>query len=303
VSQVTLPPRQDEGPRVDPRFRRRWAEARRAEGRRRLRLVALVAVVVVVVGGGVGALYSPLLRVRHVVVVGNTHTPRAEVLAAAGFLPQDPPTPMVDVEPTKAQRSVQALPWVATVTFTRRWPWTVVVTVKERAPVALLVTSATIDEVDATGRVLEVRVRAVPAGKPAGQAAPTGQSQRTGQSGRTVSQLPSLPMVTGARSALAGDEISPERSLNGPNLQALLNAAAATPPALAKRRLVLAYSAGAGLVAYQGRTGTLVLLGDASDLAFKLAVLEELVSRVGLSGYSQVDLTVPQRPALTPKPV
>jgi POTRA domain, FtsQ-type len=296
VSQVTLPPRQDEGPRVDPRFRRRWAEARRAEGRRRLRVVAVVAVVIVVVGGGVGALYSPLLRVRNVVVVGNTHTPRAEVLAAAGLLPQDPPTPMVDVEPTKAQRAVQALPWVATVRFARRWPWTVVVTVKERAPVALLVTPATIDEVDATGRVLEVRARGVPAGKPAGQAA------RTGQVERTVPPLPSLPMVTGARSALAGDEITPEPSVNGPNLEALLEAAAATPAALAKRRLVLGYSAGAGLVAYQGRTGTLVLLGDASDLAFKLAVLEELVSRVGLSGYSQVDLTVPQRPALTPKP-
>ncbi len=34
----------------------------------------------------------------------------------------------------------------------------------------------------------------------------------------------------------------------------------------------------------------------------KLAVLEELATTVGLSDYSQVDLTVPQRPALTPVP-
>ena len=60
----------------------------------------------------------------------------------------------------------------------------------------------------------------------------------------------------------------------------------------------------------QLRTGSLatsgrprpVLLGDASGLSFKLAVLEELASRVTLAAYSQVDLTVPQRPALTPLP-
>ncbi|HXW78662.1 MAG TPA: FtsQ-type POTRA domain-containing protein [Acidimicrobiales bacterium] len=299
MSQVTMPPRQDDGPRVDPRFRKRWADARRAEGRRRLRVVTVVAAVVVVVGAGIGALYSPLLRVRDVVVVGNTHTPRAEVLAAAGLLPQDPSTPMVDVEPAKAQHAVQSLPWVGSATFERRWPWTVVIKVKERAPVALLVTATAIDEVDVTGRVLEVRTRAAGPGKPASEPAGTVHSAGTGQSARTGPALPSLPMVTGARSALAGAEITPEHTLSGPNLQALLEAAAATPPALAERRLVLGYSPEAGLVAYEGWTGTLVLLGDASDLAFKLAVLEELASRVGLSGYSQVDLTVPQRPALT----
>jgi hypothetical protein len=108
-------------------------------------------------------------------------------------------------------------------------------------------------------------------------------------------------MLTGARAALAGAPISPEAALSRPDLEALLEAAAATPPALAQRRLVLGYSAQAGLVASQGRSGTMVLLGDASSLATKLAVLEELASRVGLSGYSQVDLTVPERPALTAK--
>jgi cell division septal protein FtsQ len=284
VTQVTSPPRQDEGPRVDPRFRRRWAEARRAEGRRRLRIVAVVGMVIVLVGAGTGLLYSPLLRVRDVLVVGNVHTPRAQVLAAAGLSPGGPATPMVDAGPAKAQRAVESLPWVATATFKRRWPWTVVIAVTERVPVALLVTGQAVDVVDVTGRVLEVRSRAASAGKAAG-AVP----------------LPSLPMVTGARSASAGAYIAPEASLTGPGLGAQLEAAAATPSALAKRRLVLGYSAEAGLVGYEGRYGTRVLLGDASSLATKLAVLEELASRVGLRGYSQVDLTVPERPALTAK--
>ena len=117
MSQVTLPPRQDDGPRMDPRFRRRWAEARRAEGRRRLRVLTVVAAIVIVVGGCVGLLYSPLLRVRDVIVVGNAHTPGAQVLAAAGLLPQDPATPMVDVGPPRARRAVESLPWVGAVTF------------------------------------------------------------------------------------------------------------------------------------------------------------------------------------------
>jgi hypothetical protein len=57
-----------------------------------------------------------------------------------------------------------------------------------------------------------------------------------------------------------------------------------------------------GLVAHVGTAGALVLLGEPSGLSTKLAVLEELASRVGLNGYSQVDLTVPERPALTPLP-
>ncbi len=289
MSQVTLPPRQDDGPRMDPRFRRRWAEARRAEGRRRLRVLTVVAAIVIVVGGCVGLLYSPLLRVRDVIVVGNAHTPGAQVLAAAGLLPQDPATPMVDVGPPRGRRAVESLPWVGAVTFARRWPWTVVITVTERLPVALLVTDKTVDVVDVTGRVLEARPRVSPGAKPA--------SRTSGEQ----PPLPSLPMLTGARAALAGAPISPEAALSRPDLEALLEAAAATPPALAQRRLVLGYSAQAGLVAYQGRSGTMVLLGDASSLATKLAVLEELASRVGLSGYSQVDLTVPERPALTAK--
>ncbi len=74
------------GPPVDPRFRRRWAEARRAEGRRRLRVLLALVFVVALLGGVLGLLHSPLLRVRHVVVEGNAHTPGATVRAAADLM-------------------------------------------------------------------------------------------------------------------------------------------------------------------------------------------------------------------------
>jgi cell division protein FtsQ len=263
-------------PPVDPRFRRRWAEARRHEGRRRLRVLVGLLAVVAAVAGGIGLLHSPLFRVRDVAVRGSTHTPRGEVLLAAGLAGPGNTTLMIDAGPERAKRAVEALPWVATASFSRHWPWTVEITIKERSPVALIVAGGSVEAVDATGRVLEV---VAPHDVP-----------------------PSLPVVLGAKGAQAGRDVSPGPGLTLPQLEELLAAAGATPPALAGHRLQLAYSAQKGLIAHVGAGPAVVVLGAPSGLATKLAVLEELVSRVGLTGYAQVDLTVPQRPALTPLP-
>jgi cell division protein FtsQ len=281
VSQLTSPPRPPQHfmgdvPPVDPRFRRRWAEARRDEGRRRLRALVALLAVVAAVAGFFGLLHSPLLRVRDVVVNGSPHTPKAQVLAAAGLAGPGNTTLMIDAGPKRAERAVEALPWVASVSYSRHWPWTVVITIKERSPAALVVSGGTVEAVDATGRVLEE--------VPPHQAAPA------------------LPVLLGAQGAQPGSDVLPGHGLTQAELAELLAAAGATPPALAERRLQLAYSARGGLVAHVGAGPALVLLGDGSDLATKLAVLEELASRVGLSGYAQVDLTVPERPALTPSP-
>ena len=136
MSDTTSPLRPFDGPRVDPRFRRRWAEARRAEGRRRLKILLSFLVAAAVVGACVGLLFSPVFRVRDVVVIGNTHTPRAEVLAAAGVAAGDRTVLMVDSGPPSARRALDSLPWVAGATFERRWPWTLVIRLTERSPVA-----------------------------------------------------------------------------------------------------------------------------------------------------------------------
>lgn len=273
---VTPRPDLDERPPVDPRFRRRWAERRRHEGRRRLRVVVSLLVLVALAAGGFGLLHSPVFRVKNVSVVGSSHTPLPEVLAAAGLSGPDLTTLMVDAGPPRAVRAVEALPWVATASFRRQWPWTVVIKIKQRAPAALVISGGMVEEVDASGRVLAVvSPREIP---------------------------PSLPVVTGAQSALPGKNVSPGAGLPRAALAELLAAAAAMPPALAQRKVGLSYSAATGLVARVGAGPALVLLGDTSDLATKLAVLEELANTVDLAGYSQVDLTVPERPALTPLP-
>jgi cell division protein FtsQ len=272
MSDPTSPIQQFDGPRVDPRFRRRWAEARRAEGRRRLKILLSMLAVLAVVGGCIGLLYSPVFRVRNVIVIGNTHTPRAQVLAAAGMATGDRDVLMVDAGPASAQRAVDELPWVEVASFERRWPWTVVIRVKERSPVARVISLRAVEVVDKSGRVLE--------------------------EGRAPA--PALPVIMGVNGSPVGGYISPGAGLNAPDLGELLAAAGAAPHALAERQFRLAYSAANGLVGYIGSAKTTVLLGDASELPLKLAVLEELVTRVNLAAYSQVDLTVPERPALTP---
>ena len=267
---------------VDPRFRQRWVEARRAEGRRRLRILLIVLGVVVVVAGGVALVHSNVFKVRDVVVVGNVHTSRAEIVAASGLTGGQVPMLMVHAGSAAAREAVEALPWVSSVSFRRSWPWTVVVTVRERTPDALVEARTSrlgpaggggLDVVDASGRVLEV-------------VAPE--------------RAPALPVVEGALGATPGGRVLPVQGLGQGALDELLSAAAVVPAPLKKLKLQLGYSAGLGLVAHVGTDDALVLLGDPAQMPTKLAVLDELIKRVGLAGYSEVDLTVWQRPALTP---
>ncbi|MGO9659406.1 MAG: cell division protein FtsQ/DivIB [Acidimicrobiales bacterium] len=277
MREMAPPPRHRHtgGPPVDPRFRRRWAEARRAEGRRRLRVLVTLLCIMVLLGGLLGLLHSPLMRVRNVIVEGNAHTPRASVVAAADLMGR-PATLMIDAGSRRQRLAVEALPWVANASFATHWPWTIVITVTERVPVAVVDAAGRADVVDQTGRVLAVS--------------------------KALEGSPALPVVEGAQSAAPGDRILPAPPGNEAQLEELLATAAAVPPALSRRDLQLAYVAGVGLVAHLGLAKALILLGDTSSMPTKLAVLEELATTVGLSDYSQVDLTVPQRPALTPVP-
>jgi hypothetical protein len=63
--------------------------------------------------------------------------------------------------------------------------------------------------------------------------------------------------------------------------------------------LELAAEVGWGLVAHLRGSNALVVLGGSGEMGEKLAILEELEGEVNLAQYTQVDLSVPQRPALT----
>ncbi len=98
-----------EGPPVDPRVRARWIAARRAEGRRRLRIVLSLVGVLVVLGAAYAVVASPLLDVDRVVVKGTVRTTLAQVETAGGVRRGDA---MVWLDAGAAARRIAALPWV-----------------------------------------------------------------------------------------------------------------------------------------------------------------------------------------------
>jgi cell division protein FtsQ len=137
---------------VDPRVRERWIAVRRAEGRRRLRFLALALAVVLALGAAWAVIASPLLDVDHIVVKGTTRMTTAEVETASQIHRGDA---MVWLDGGAAVARIDALPWVRAAHVEREWPGTVSITVTERTAAAWVDAGSGPVLVDGTGRVLE----------------------------------------------------------------------------------------------------------------------------------------------------
>ena len=147
---------------VDPRVRERWVAARRAEGRRRLRILVVLASVVLLAVAAWVVVASPILDVDRVEVSGSTRLTSADVAAASGISTGDP---MVWLDGGAAERRIAVLPWIESAHVEREWPGTVKISVTEREPVAWVDTGSGPALVDGTGRVL-AGVRTAPTGLP-----------------------------------------------------------------------------------------------------------------------------------------
>jgi cell division protein FtsQ len=126
--------------------------ARRAEGRRRLRVLLVVLAVVVAGTAAWVVLASPLLDVDRVIVRGTVHTTPDQVTSAAQLAPGDA---MIWIDDGAAASRVEALPWVRSAHVTREWPGTVRITVTERTPAAWVQSPTGPAIVDGAGRVLD----------------------------------------------------------------------------------------------------------------------------------------------------
>ncbi len=147
---------------VDPRMRERWVATRRAEGQRRLRIIAgLVGFLAVGLIAYVAA-NSALLGARDIVVKGNTRTGPDAIRAAAGIKDG---APLLFLDEREIERRVERVPMVARASVSTELPSTVTISVSERTPIAW--TAATpapwVAVLDADGRVIE-RLRAPPVG-------------------------------------------------------------------------------------------------------------------------------------------
>lgn len=306
-------------PRIDPRFARRWIDARREEGRRRLRLVSVVAAVLVCLAVGVGLLYSPLFAVRNVRVTVQGPVASTQIVRLAG-LAHHPL--MIDLHASAVEFRLDANPALGGARVSKHWPSTVDIAVSVRAPIAISQVRASTGspewaEIDPTGRVLAY-VSARPIGVPvlAGLTA-------LPVPGKWVASSIGPAVTPGTAPADEVDMQAPADAADVPRGSAAALAVLGTlSPILRSDVSVIgpvdslpsgSLPAGAGGLQANGlamvmapprfASGTVtVYFGDGSLLAAKMSSLTTLLHQADLSGVSVIDLTVPSRPATLTAP-
>ena len=249
-------------PPIDPRIRQRRRAVRRAEGRRRLKLLIAAGCVVLLPVLGWLVTRSPFLDVDHVRLRGATHTTLAEATAAAGVRRGEA---MTDVDAGGAARRLGRLPWVGQARVHRSWPGTVVIDLVERAPVAALPAGSGVwAVVDSTGRVLTP----------------------------VLLPPPDRPLLLGLGAP------GPAGSRLDAPARPLLDVAAALPPALAPRVASIAPVGGGELTLTLRPQGT-VRFGPPDRVDDKFSAIEAVLAQVDLRRLSTLDVRVPGSPVLT----
>ena len=283
--------------RIDPRFARRWIEVQRANGRRRLHLLLVGLAVVVLAGLALGSFYTPVWRVRHIrVSVTGGGISAASVQRLTGLGPR---SLMVDVNTAAITARLDADPALGGARVIQHWPGTVTIRVATRRAVALVARSATVwATVDPTGRILANVATQVP-GVPlilGASAIPAPGGWLAGTLGPGVMPGTSPAGEVDMAAASGGTDVPNAIDAALVALQAL--------PASVKPEIISVDIGAAGTLSMTvlpvGVTAgsVTVHLGDGSQLSQKLSALVTLLNQADLANVSQVDLTVPDRPAV-----
>jgi cell division protein FtsQ len=98
------------------------------------RVVITVLIAATLVYAGQWTLHRSFLSAQHVLLSGNVHETRSELLAVTGL---DRHPALIDVSTSQMERRLDALHWVASSKVVVRWPDTVTIAVTERVPVAV----------------------------------------------------------------------------------------------------------------------------------------------------------------------
>ena len=238
----------------DRRFRLRRIAVRRAEGRRRLRVVAWVLVPLAVVGGILLVLASPLFGVRNVVIDGARYTAQS-TLESADDLVRGKSVFSLDLG--AVEEVLKADPWVRDAQAKRRFPSTVVLDIAERKPIAWYLGA------DNQARVIDIdgRVITVLNGQP------TAYTQITGIG-------PDLPAGSQADDAYT----------------AAAQVAASLPPEVAPLMLNMGVAGGTDVLMTL-RTGTVVTFGRPTDLRSKMVALVLVLRRTDPKSLNGIDLS------------
>lgn len=248
--------------RTDPRISRR----RRAIERSRRRRMLITAASIALFAAAVWVVFwSPVLKVREVVVVGATHVSSDEIATIAGL---DDSDNLLLVSPGGVEDKVSELPWVKRARVDRKLPGTVRVKITERRPAMVLSVQDQRWTLDVFGNVLT--------------------------EGASSDKLPVLAaasvMVPEAGARLEAPEIQAAlgawRSLSSKVRDRVAAVLAPTP-----ERITLSLD-----------NGTQVRFGAAEALEAKNEVLEVLLAQLEAEGRTAayIDVRVPSSPALSP---
>lgn len=140
--------------RIEPRMRERRIAVRRAEGRKRLRWALVVAIVLVIVVAILAVLGSSLFTIDDVEVEGAVYTDQAALDAVVEELRG---TPVLRADTDRAERTLEAIPWVEDARVTTDFPNGAKIEIRERAPVATFEgPDGAFRVIDTHGRVLDV---------------------------------------------------------------------------------------------------------------------------------------------------
>jgi cell division protein FtsQ len=140
--------------RIEPRMRERRIAVKRAVGRKRLRWVLVAVVVVALVVAALAVLGSSLFAIDEVRVDGAVYTDPVALQAVVDDLEG---TPVLRADTDRAERALEAIPWVADARVTAQFPGSATIELREREAVA---TYQGPDQrfrvIDVDGRVLDV---------------------------------------------------------------------------------------------------------------------------------------------------
>lgn len=261
--------------RIDPRLRARRVAVLRAEGRRRLRVLAALGCVVAVAVAAWGISRSALLDLDHIRIAGVDGAAALEVNQAVDL---ERGTSLFDLDLGAVEAAVAELPWVETATAVRDWPGTVQVEVVSRTAVAIIGTPTERYLIDADAVIL----------------GPVEDGSLAAAAGETTLPAVALPVsVTAgeveddAADALALASAIPDDLL--PWIQAITIEAARSETATTRVGLVLVGDA-------------VVHLGAAEFLDDKIAALRSILQGTELSCVVEIDLVVADLPTVRRDP-
>ncbi len=228
---------------------------------RKIAITLLAVGLAVVIGAAV--LFSPILSVKNLYINGAVHESRYQIESTGSVFVGS--TPMIDASPQSISRAVDTLPWVMTCIVHRSWPWTIKINIVERIPVAYIHSpSSPFILIDRTGRVLGPVTSA------------NGLPEITG-----FNKIP-RPGFTLGKIAQGGLEVASE-------LGTQLDVYVTSINVISARDVSLTVNG-----------STTVILGGLSQLKSKLVSLYTVLAKEKLSGASQIDLSDPSLPTVTP---